>query len=351
MNKQKPENENLIKKTIKWHKHILMAFYIIFIGFCLAGIWIKWNSLNFTFEQQTKTILAYEEGFDSLSVTVTLPNIAKKPSFLERLTKLTQRKATPTPKPLRNINASNAWQKYAAHDVLIPDNNAQVILVIDDLGIVKDISKQIIDMPVPLTLSFLPYASNINAQVNAAYDKGHDILVHIPMEPKGRADPGPHALLSSSSPQAQMDSINYNLSQFSHYIGINNHMGSRFTEDHEAVDRLLNVIKDKGLMVLDSKTTSKSLLEKMAYQKNIPVTNRDVFLDNEQNVDYILGQLKILEQVAKTNGTAIAIGHPYAQTVAALKKWIPTLKEKGITIVPISQIIRQKYSDILLAAK
>jgi hypothetical protein len=204
-------------------------------------------------------------------------------------------------------------------------------------------------MDVPLTLSFLPYASDISTQVSGAYARGHDILVHIPMETKGRADPGPHALLSSASGRLQMDSINYNLSQFTNYIGINNHMGSLFTEDAEAVDQLLNVLKDKGLLVLDSKTTANSLLENTAYAKNIPVTNRDVFLDNIREVGAIMTQLRELERMAKSEGTTLAIGHPYPQMVEALKRRIPTLAGKGITIVPISQTIKEKYADTLLA--
>ena len=128
-------------------------------------------------------------------------------------------------------------------------------------------------------------------------------------------------------------------------------MGSQFTEDEVAVNRLLDVVKDRGLLVLDSKTTSKSKLETLALQKNIPVTNRDVFLDNEQDLNYILGQLAELERVAKKQGSALAIGHPYTQTVAALKLWIPTLAAKGITIVPISQTVREKYSNVQLAVK
>ena len=330
-----------------------MSFYYLIIGFCAVGIWLKWDAINTSEVREQYTSHIYEEGFEAVAVTVPFPVISESNNFLQRLAR---RAPPPTEreviaKPQRNDQASEAWQKYAAAGVTVPENNAKVILVIDDLGIVKGISKQMIDMDVPLTLSFLPYASGISAQVNDAYAKGHDILVHVPMEPKGRADPGPHALLSSTTAQVQMTSIDYNLGQFSNYIGINNHMGSAFTEDAEAVDRLLNVIKEKGLMVLDSKTTNKSLLEEMAYEKNIPVTNRDVFLDNVREVDYIMGQLAELERIAKRDGTALAIGHPYAQTVTALKKWIPTLAAKGITIVPISQTIKEKYSDTLLAAK
>ncbi|MBT5185326.1 MAG: divergent polysaccharide deacetylase family protein [Kordiimonadaceae bacterium] len=349
MNTETPHKKSKVKALFTWQSYLLKCFYITFIGFCAVGIVIKINNINFTFEEQLQASYAFEEGFGVVQATVKVPQNTTKDSFLKRLTRRFLTEPEVAIKPQRNETANSTWQKYAAAAVIVPTNNAKVILVIDDLGIVKDVSKQMIDMDVPLTLSFLPYASNISRQVNDAYDRGHDILVHIPMEPKGRADPGPHALLSSTSPSVQMDSINYNLSQFSNFIGINNHMGSAFTEDDEAVNRLLNVIKDKGLMVLDSRTTSKSVLEDLAYQKNIPVINRDVFLDNEQDEVYIMGQLRVLERLAKLNGTALAIGHPYPETVAALKRWIPTLAEKGITIVPISQTIKEKYSDTLLA--
>ncbi|MBL4603289.1 MAG: divergent polysaccharide deacetylase family protein [Emcibacteraceae bacterium] len=330
-------------------RYLLLSFYFIFIGFCAAGIWLKWDDINRTNNQYSSHI--YEEGFDAVTVTVPLPRKVRKENFLDRLAQRTSPKPALVIQPERHQDTDQTWQKFAASRVIVPAGNVKVILVIDDLGIVKNTTQQMIDMDAPLTLSFLPYASDISSQVNDAYAKGHDILVHIPMEPKGKADPGPHALLSSTSPRVQMDSIHYNLGQFSNYIGINNHMGSLFTEDEVAVDRLLKVVKEKGLLVLDSKTTSGSLLEQMAAENNIPVTNRDIFLDNEQDINYIMGQLKALENVAKRQGTALAIGHPYPQTVAALKLWIPTLAAKGITIVPISQTIKDKYSNRLLASK
>ena len=330
-------------------RYLMMSFYIMFIGFCSVGIWLKWDAINRVNDHYASH--QYEEGFDPVAVTVPFPRPDRKENFLTRLTKRT----TPMPKLViqeeRDQGANDAWRKYAAHSVMVPEGNVTVILVIDDLGIVKNNTKQMINMDAPLTLSFLPYASEISSQVNEAYEKGHDILVHIPMEPKGNADPGPHALLSSTSSRVQMDSIYYNLGQFTNYIGINNHMGSQFTEDEVAINRLLNVIKDKGLLVLDSKTTSHSKLEELAVKKDIPATNRDVFLDNEQDLDYILGQLKTLERVAKKKGSALAIGHPYSQTIAALKLWIPTLAAKGITIIPISQRVREQYSNVRLAGK
>lgn len=332
-------------------KYFLASVYFVFIGFCAVGAWLKWEDVEYQRKLESFGTHIYEEGFDEVTATLPVPPMERNETFLERLARRTTPMPAPVIKPERNSAGGEPWQKFAANAVTVPENNVRVILVIDDLGIVKGTTKAMIDMDAPLTLSFLPYASGVAAQVNDAYEKGHDILVHIPMGPKGDADPGPHALLSSESIKEQMDDIDYNLNQFSNYIGINNHMGSRFSEDAEAVNRLLTVIKDEGLLVLDSKTTNKSLIEDMALDKDIPVTNRDVFLDNVRDEAYIMGQLAELERVAKQKGTAIAIGHPYKETVSALKKWIPTLEEKGITIVPISQTVKEKYSKRLLASK
>ncbi|MDG1438018.1 MAG: divergent polysaccharide deacetylase family protein, partial [Emcibacteraceae bacterium] len=318
----------------------MMCFYFLFIGFCAVGILIKWNALS----RNDESRYAYHEGTISVA---RMPDT--RPSFLERLQNRYIRKAPPVKLPERNDNAAQRWQKYAATPVVIPEGHDTVILVIDDLGMDKAMTQEMIDMAVPMTLAFLPYANEISPQVNRAYKKGHDILVHIPMEPKSTLDPGPNALLSSVSARVQMDSIEYNLSQFENYIGINNHMGSKFTEDTDAVNRLLGVIKRRELLVLDSKTTANSVLEDLAEDQQIPVINRDVFLDNTEDEQYIMGQLGELERMAKRNGNALAIGHPYPETVAALKRWIPTLNAKGITVVPISQKVREKYARTLLA--
>jgi uncharacterized protein len=337
MNTLKPED---FKKPKPIVKYAMMSFYLLFIGFCAVGILVKWDSVT----RKDNARYAYHEGTISVA---SLPDA--RPSFLDRLTNRYSKKVPPIKLPERNNNAAQRWQKYAAAPVLVPQGNDTVIIVIDDLGIVKDMTQEMIDMDAPKTLAFLPYANNISPQVNHAYNKGHDILVHIPMEPKSRLDPGPNALLSSASAKVQMDTIEYNLSQFENYIGINNHMGSLFTEDSAAVNRLLSVIKKRELLVLDSKTTANSVLESQAEEQKIPVINRDVFLDNTEDFNYIMGQLRLLERIAKKYGNALAIGHPYPETVEALKKWIPTLAAKGITVVPISQKVREKYAQTLLA--
>ena len=328
-----------LKKMSPVFKYLVLSFYCLLIGFCGVGIWLKWDDVRYQRSLTNYDSHVFEEGFDEVTVSIPMVRSERNESFLSRLA----RRTTPPPVLVaprdRNVDVDQTWQRHAAAPVVVPEGNAKVILVIDDLGILKRTTKRMIDMDAPLTLAFLPYAPGVAEQAQDAYEKGHDILVHIPMEPKGNADPGPHALLSSASSRVQQDSIHFNLSQFPNYIGINNHMGSRFTEDEVSVDRLLTEIKERGLIVLDSKTSPNSVLEDIARVKGIPVANRDVFLDNIREESYIAAQLQELERIAKSSGTALAIGHPYPQTVRALEKWIPTLSAKGITIVPISQSI------------
>jgi len=184
-----------------------------------------------------------------------------------------------------------------------------------------------------------------------ARSHGHELLVHLPMEPKGDVDPGPHAMLTNMSNRKILQDLDFDLSRFTGYVGVNNHMGSAFTEDRQGLNIVLNEVHKRGLLVLDSLTTPNSLLAKMATGKNIPNMTRNIFLDNKQNVTYILNQLAKLEHMARRRGHAIAIGHPYGETVRALSLWLPTLKQKGIIVVPLSYLVKRKYDRILLAKR
>ena len=130
------------------------------------------------------------------------------------------------------------------------------------------------------------------------------------------------------------------LSKFSDIKGINNHMGSKFTEDKEKMQIVMEVLKEKNLFFLDSKTTSHSVGKELAQKNGVSYATRHVFIDNKNQVDYILNQLNIAEKIAKRNGYAVAIGHPKSGTYEALKQWLPSLKEKKIKILHMSDIVK-----------
>jgi uncharacterized protein len=215
-----------------------------------------------------------------------------------------------------------------------------IAIVIDDLGLNRRQTAAVADLPGPLTLAFIPYADDLDSQTESAHAQGHEIFLHLPMEPLDPGkDPGPNALLESLTPDELALRLRENLDRFSGYVGVNNHMGSRLTQDADAMAIVMAELKRRGLMFLDSMTIAGSVAHLMADELGVPSAQRDIFLDNEPEVAAILTQLAALEAVADRRGYAIAIGHPYGATVTALAQWIPDALARGYRIVPVSQII------------
>ncbi|MEZ5648281.1 MAG: divergent polysaccharide deacetylase family protein [Alphaproteobacteria bacterium] len=221
-----------------------------------------------------------------------------------------------------------------------------IALVIDDLGVDHTRTHQVMDLPVPLTLAFLPYASDIVAQVDYGRRLEHEFLVHIPMEPiDHHNDPGPHTLSTDLPPEEIVHRLDSALNSFEGYLGINNHMGSRFTMDATALAPVMATLQQRGLLFLDSRTTAQSIAAQTAIDAGVAAVARDVFIDHVRTPDVIRAQLALLEQTALRKGTAIGIGHPDDLTIAALQEWIPTLAERGFELVPLSVVARVRLWD------
>jgi polysaccharide deacetylase 2 family uncharacterized protein YibQ len=215
-----------------------------------------------------------------------------------------------------------------------------IAIVIDDMGISKKRTADISSLHAPLTSSFLTYAGSLDSQIKAAQSAGHEIIVHVPMEAKTKKDAAPD-ILSIGMDKAQVQkSLSKMLSKFKDVKGINNHMGSLFTEDEKRMEYVMEILKDKNIFFLDSKTSGKSKGREAAEKHEVDYVARNVFLDNNNDYNYIMGQLKITERLARKNGYAIAIGHPKSQTYLALKDWMQTLDEKGIKVIHLSEIVK-----------
>jgi len=166
-------------------------------------------------------------------------------------------------------------------------------------------------------------------------------MVHVPMEPlSNEVDPGPKALRVGYTEAEILDRLRWGLSQFDGYVGINNHMGSRFTQDERGMRVVIEELKRRNLLFLDSKTISTSVGDRLAAQLGVAHVARDVFLDDDMSSDAVLRQLALAERVARENGHAIAIGHPHPNTIAALKAWLPRAKAAGFIIAPLSTVAK-----------
>lgn len=220
------------------------------------------------------------------------------------------------------------------------DKKPVIAIVIDDMGISLKRTRDIISIKAPITSSFLTYGTKLDAQVKSAVDAGHEVMIHVPMESKGNKDVAPDVLRVDMNEKDLKERLLNMLAKFKDAKGINNHMGSRFTEDKKQMGHVMEVLKEKQMFFLDSKTSSKSVGKEMAEKYNVESANRNVFLDNENDFNYIMGQLEKTEKVALKNGYAVAIGHPKTETFKALETWIPSLNEKGFTLVHLSDVVK-----------
>jgi hypothetical protein len=240
-----------------------------------------------------------------------------------------------------------AWRRNAAAYPEPAPGVPRIAVVIDDLGLNRANARATLALPGPLTLAFMTYAPNPGELTRAARAAGHELLVHVPMQPSDPAtDPGPKALSGALDRAELLARLDWGLSRFDGYVGINNHMGSAFTRDAKGMRAVLGELKRRGLMFLDSRTIADSVAGPLADKMGVAHAARDVFLDNKRDVAAIRAQLAEAERIARESGSAVAIGHPYDATIQALSAWLPSLADKNIALVPISALAKGRGPDV-----
>jgi polysaccharide deacetylase 2 family uncharacterized protein YibQ len=217
----------------------------------------------------------------------------------------------------------------------------KIAIVIDDLGLDEKHTREAIDLPYALTLSFLPYAPHVQAQAYKAQREGHQIFLHLPMEALNESYAGPDALTLNLDDDELRRRINKNLDAFNGYIGVNNHMGSAFTANERRMRIFLEEISRRGLIYLDSRTTAMTVAEQIANEFGIPFIRRHVFLDHEPGEKYLAEAFKHLKTMAKEQGYAIAIAHPHPITLEFLRKHLPYLAS-DFELVPAGDLVTAK---------
>jgi len=215
-----------------------------------------------------------------------------------------------------------------------------IALIIDDLGPNINRPRQFLELNIPLTFSILPRYAHSEELAYAVHDAGHDIMLHQPMEAyDSEVNPGPGTLYVGDSLHKIFRVLEENLSTVPFAIGLNNHMGSRFTACQKETQETLVIIKQKGLFFVDSRTSRNSKGYDIAKQLQMPAACRNVFLDNDLNELAILYQLKKLADHANQYGHAIGIGHPFPETARAIRLFLNVLKNSNITLLRISDIL------------
>jgi hypothetical protein len=218
----------------------------------------------------------------------------------------------------------------------------KVAIVIDDLGPDLLHSDRAIALPSAITLSILPYATSAPAVAANAERHGHEVLLHEPMQAVGGEYPGPLELRSGLLPDEIRRRLAAAVARVPGAVGINNHMGSAFTADREALIPVAEELAARHLLFFDSRTTPNTKVVSVAHAFGVASAERDVFLDDDQSADGVKLQLEELELRARRQGVAIAIGHPHDVTLAAVAEWCARARSRGFVLVPISEAIRLK---------
>jgi polysaccharide deacetylase 2 family uncharacterized protein YibQ len=167
-------------------------------------------------------------------------------------------------------------------------------------------------------------------------------MVHLPMEPQGYPKQRLESnglLVSHGEDEISARTLDL-LNAVPYAKGANNHMGSRFTEQEEKMLPVLKVLKGRGQFFIDSRTTPRSTGFAVAERLGVKTAARNVFLDNQQDVAAIKKQLYSAAEMSRRKGGVIAICHPHAATIAALKEGMPELQRAGITFVSAGELVR-----------
>ena len=250
----------------------------------------------------------------------------------------------PVPEPIPRPAPAPSIQPVAA--VVRPPappafDAPRLAIIIDDLGYDQGAARRAIALPPAVTLAFLPYGFHLPELTAAAAARGHDVFLHLPMEPTGKENPGANALLTSLQPAEVSRRLAWAFDHVPRAVGVNNHMGSRGTADPALMLAVLSEVRRRGLVFVDSRTTGASVAPTIAERLGVPIASRDVFLDNIPTSGVVLAQLEAAERVARRHGSAIAIGHPFPATLAALADWLPAAERRGLRLVTARSLTTQ----------
>jgi uncharacterized protein len=228
----------------------------------------------------------------------------------------------------------------AGNNENLPAGAARLAIVLDDLGSDRSVADAIFALQVPITLSVLPYHAHSQEIAQAARKHGCEVMLHLPMQSVANETPEQQELRPGLKREAVEAIVNKMLESVPEADGVNNHQGSQATSNGALMDELMPVLRDAGVFYVDSRTTAETVAYDTAKRDGVKTAFRNVpFLDDVQNKAAVKRQLQIAIRGAKEKGEAIAIGHPHAVTLDALREMLPEAKKQGVRLVLVSDVV------------
>ncbi len=222
--------------------------------------------------------------------------------------------------------------------------SGEVALIIDDMGNSLEALHDILSLKEPITVSILPYSPHAQETARVAHENGLEVLLHLPLESLNNHEVSTDTegmIMTTMSPDEIVESFEASLARVPFADGVNNHMGSKFTEDAPRMRMLLAPFKDKGLFFVDSRTTAQTVAYDEALEMGIPALKRDVFLDADADRSRIKSRLIELFKLAQKKGKAVGICHPFPETLQVLKSSFRLIEKYNLEAVPVSRLARQ----------
>jgi len=282
-------------------------------------------------EEMEDCLVIVPDEFDSKNYQI-LVAVESKPSHVLLFTKA----------PVEDQSGDQKVEKEKTEypPDLLPEKPT-IAIVIDDIGYRRQIEHKFLELDFPITFSVIPGTPWGKEFAESALREGREIMLHMPMEPLGYPDvkPGRGALLTSMNESEILRLLEQALEQIPGVSGMNNHMGSRFTADRDRMAVVCRWLAGADLFLVDSRTTAKSRALAAAREQGVPALQRDVFLDNEPELQGVLRQMAELISTAQRKGVAVGIGHPHEPTLQALRLVLPGLKARGIRMDYVGELV------------
>lgn len=222
-----------------------------------------------------------------------------------------------------------------------------IAVMVTGLGIGQAATNEAIGkLPGEVSLAFAPYGTDLERQAAKARDDGHELFLQVPMEPFDYPDndPGPQTLLSEAAEAQNLDRLHWLMGRFQGYIGLTNFMGAKFTASRTALKPVFDDVARRGLMFVDDGSSGRSQATPAAAASGLPSLRGDVVLDGLDKPADIEAALIRAEAAARSGGVALVVGPALPLTVDRLGRWLKTLEQKGLILVPVSAASRLKRS-------
>ena len=218
----------------------------------------------------------------------------------------------------------------------------RIALVIRGLGVDPGLTERALaQMPQQVAMGFVPYGDDLKTWTRRAQADRHDILIQIPLEPDNypETNPGPHTLLTSLSIDENLAHLDWLLDRFNGVTGVTNYLGGKFASSPGAFAPMLMELKARDLLYLGDGQAANTASQELARQISLAFSVVDTMIDRNKEPEAIRQKLSELEARARETGAAVAIGHAHAATLSALEEWIGTLNDKGLALVPVTEVV------------